>query len=167
MSGKRETDFEYVTSFLGDWGCFQITVMVLLSLGTLPSGYMVMMAVFTSHTPEFRCKASANSSSSGWSCSRYQVNRNWTQGPGPTNDTEPCLDGWDFSNGTPASTIVTEVRTSLEPAERLFFFFFNLFMCILQWDLVCEDAWKVPFSTSLFFFGVFIGILVFGDLSDR
>lgn len=30
---------------------------------------------------------------------------------------EPCLDGWDFSNETHASTIVTEVRTSLEPAE--------------------------------------------------
>lgn len=130
MSDKHENDFDYVTSFLGDWGCFQITTAVLLSLSAIPSGYMGMIAVFTSHTPDFRCKStvdSTNRSSSSQSgagrCSRYQANGNWTQGPGLSNDTEPCLDGWDFSNETHATTIVTEVRTSPEPAERLFLFF--------------------------------------------
>uniref|UniRef100_H3DCZ1 Major facilitator superfamily (MFS) profile domain-containing protein n=1 Tax=Tetraodon nigroviridis TaxID=99883 RepID=H3DCZ1_TETNG len=138
-------DFDRVTSFLGDWGPFQRTVVLLLSLSTIPSGYLGMISVFISRTLDFRCKASVDPSnrSSAGTCSRYQVDGNWTQGPGLSNDTEPCLDGWDFGNDTHGSTIVTE------------------------WDLVCEDAWKVPFSTSLFFFGVMIGIFICGGLSDR
>lgn len=133
MSDKHENDFDYVPSFLGDWGCFQITTVVLLSLSAIPSGYMGMIAVFTSHTPEFRCKStvdSTNRSGSGsqsgaGSCSRYQVNGNWTQGPGLSNDTEPCLDGWDFSNETHASTIVTEVsRGEVRNPQKAFFFSF-------------------------------------------
>uniref|UniRef100_A0A4W3J7Y4 Solute carrier family 22 member 5-like n=1 Tax=Callorhinchus milii TaxID=7868 RepID=A0A4W3J7Y4_CALMI len=37
----------------------------------------------------------------------------------------------------------------------------------LQWDLVCEDSWKGPFTTSMFFVGVFSGSFASGHLSDR
>lgn len=111
MSDNRGNYDDHVTSFLGDCGCFQKTICVLLSLSAIPIGYMGMISVFTSHTPEFRCKASGNSTnSSSWGlpdrCSRYKAN---STGPGVSNDTEPCLDGWDFSNDTQISTIATEV----------------------------------------------------------
>ncbi|XP_031710736.1 solute carrier family 22 member 4-like [Anarrhichthys ocellatus] len=61
----------------------------------------------------------------------------------PSNDTEQCLDGSAFSTEGYTATIVSE------------------------WDLVCDNAWKVPFSTSLFFVGVLIGSFISGDLSDR
>lgn len=123
MPVKCDYDFDRVTSFLGDWGPFQRTVVLLLSLSTIPSGYLGMISVFISRTLDFRCKASVDPSnrSSAGTCSRYQVDGNWTQGPGLSNDTEPCLDGWDFGNDTHGSTIVTEVGTSLERAGRLFF----------------------------------------------
>lgn len=113
MSDNRGHDYDHVTSFLGDCGCFQKTICVLLSMSAIPVGYMGVDSVFTSHTPEFRCKASGNSTdSSSWglpdSCSWYKTNA--TQGPGVSNDTEPCLDGWDFSNDTQIYTIATEVR---------------------------------------------------------
>ncbi|XP_036940942.1 solute carrier family 22 member 5-like [Acanthopagrus latus] len=154
MSDPKVKDFDELTSFLGDYGLFQILIIVQLSLAAIPSGYMGMIVVFVSDTPEYHCKESIDSTRNGtdeeqrsWigpdSCSRYKVNGSWTQTAGLSNDTEQCVDGWVFSTEMYSSTVVSE------------------------WDLVCEHAWKVPFSTSLFFVGVLIGSLISGPFSDR
>ncbi|XP_059199726.1 organic cation/carnitine transporter 2-like [Centropristis striata] len=156
MVGK---DYDEITSFLGDYGVFQWIIIVLLSLSTLSSGYAAMMAVFISDTPEHYCKVSVNSTRDGTdveapfrerssrigpdSCSRYKLRGNWTESAGLSNDTEQCLYGWVFSTDRYSSTIVSE------------------------WGLVCENAWKVPLSTSCFFVGVLIGSFFSGPLSDR
>lgn len=50
--------------------------------------------------------------------------------------------------------------------RQTFFFFLNslFLLCVLQWDLLCEDSWKVPFSTSVYLFGVLDGSYICGDL---
>uniref|UniRef100_A0AAY4BVK1 Major facilitator superfamily (MFS) profile domain-containing protein n=1 Tax=Denticeps clupeoides TaxID=299321 RepID=A0AAY4BVK1_9TELE len=108
-------DYDEAISFLGEWGPFQKSVFLLLSLSTVPNGYSGMAMVFLSDTPEHRCRTG----------------------------TEGCLDGWDYSSDRYESTIVTE------------------------WDLVCGDAWRVPFSLSIFFMGVLSGSFVSGQISDR
>uniref|UniRef100_UPI0037E9BFD7 organic cation/carnitine transporter 2-like n=1 Tax=Semicossyphus pulcher TaxID=241346 RepID=UPI0037E9BFD7 len=153
MSGVTMKDFDENTAFLGDYGLFQVMIIVLLSLSAIPCGYMGVIVVFVSDTPEHHCKAAFNSTRNGtdvepWSswvgpdsCSRYKETGNGTETA--TNETERCVDGWVFSTERYTSTIVSE------------------------WDLVCENAWKVPFSTSLFFVGVLIGSFISGHLSDR
>ncbi|XP_073347791.1 organic cation/carnitine transporter 2-like [Pagrus major] len=144
MSDAKMKDFDELTSFLGDYGLFQVLIIVLLSLAAIPSGYMGVMVVFVSDTPEHRCKESTDSSWIGPdSCSRYKLNGSWTETAGLSNDTEQCVDGWVFSTEIYSSTIVSE------------------------WDLVCEHAWRVPFSTSLYFVGVMIGSFISGPFSDR
>ncbi|XP_056246523.1 organic cation/carnitine transporter 2-like [Seriola aureovittata] len=158
MGGKIK-DFDEITSFLGDYGPFQILIIVLFSLSAIPCGYMGVLAVFVSDTPEHHCKVSISSSRNGtdvelpfrerssWigpdSCSRYKVDGNWSETVLLSNETEQCLDGWVYSTERYTATIVSE------------------------WDLVCDNAWKVPFSTSSFFVGVLIGSFISGHLSDR
>uniref|UniRef100_A0A3Q2YGU3 Solute carrier family 22 member 5-like n=1 Tax=Hippocampus comes TaxID=109280 RepID=A0A3Q2YGU3_HIPCM len=115
-------DFDVALAFLGEYGRFQILMMVLLSLTAIPCGYMGMLSVFIADTPT-------------------HPDANRSEAVEPSNGTDRCEDGWIFS--TESHTIVSE------------------------WELVCENAWKVPFSTSVFFIGVLFGSLVSGQLSDR
>lgn len=39
--------------------------------------------------------------------------------------------------------------------------------CFSQFDLVCSDQWKQPFTSTVFFVGVLVGSFFSGQLSDR
>uniref|UniRef100_A0A8C6TLT8 Solute carrier family 22 member 21 n=1 Tax=Neogobius melanostomus TaxID=47308 RepID=A0A8C6TLT8_9GOBI len=56
---------------------------------------------------------------------------------------ERCSDGWEYDDSVYVSTIVTE------------------------WNLVCEDGWKTPLTSSINFGGVLAGSFISGQLSDR
>lgn len=44
----------------------------------------------------------------------------------------------------------------------------NLFLSIsLQYNLVCDEKYKVPLSNTMFFLGVFCGAFIFGIISDH
>lgn len=122
-------DYDEVTSFLGEWGAFQKAVFLLLSLSTVPNGYAGMAMVFLGDTPGHRCQLPFLNAShhhnlsqalplEEWAggggeqafsrCQRYR-RANGT-GPGFSNDTEGCLDGWHFGSEQYKSTIVTEVQ---------------------------------------------------------
>ncbi|XP_036906396.1 solute carrier family 22 member 5 isoform X3 [Sturnira hondurensis] len=164
-------DYDEVTAFLGEWGTFQRIIFFLLSASIIPNGFNGMSIVFLAGTPEHHCRVpdSANLSSA-WrnhsiplrlqdghlvphSCRRYRLAAmaNFSAlGLEPVRDVdleqleqESCLDGWEFSQDVYLSTIVTE------------------------WNLVCNDDWKAPFSISLFFVGVLVGSFISGQLSDR
>ncbi|XP_043837253.1 solute carrier family 22 member 4 [Dromiciops gliroides] len=164
-------DYDEVTAFLGEWGPFQCLIFFLLSASIIPNGFNSMSIVFLAGIPEHHClvPASANLSSE-WrnhsiplqlqdgrevpgKCRRYQLAAltNFSaQGLVPGRDVnlsqvalEPCLDGWEYSQDTYLSTIITE------------------------WNIVCDENWKPPLTTSLFFVGVLIGSFISGQLSDR
>ncbi|XP_066887715.1 solute carrier family 22 member 4 isoform X2 [Kogia breviceps] len=164
-------DYDEVTSFLGEWGLFQRLIFFLLSASIIPNGFNGMSVVFLAGTPEHHCRVPDTANlSSVWrnhslplqlqdgrevphSCRRYRLATivNFSAlGLEPGRDVdleqleqEGCLDGWEFSQDIYLSTIVTE------------------------WTLVCEDDWKTPLTTSLFFVGVLLGSFVSGQLSDR
>lgn len=138
-----QLDYDEATSFLGEWGPFQLSIFILLSLSTVPNGYTGMAMVFLADTPSYRCRTARWN---GSSASLEQTRGGCYQVPalnGSSNGTELCVDGWEYSTERYESTIVTE------------------------WNLVCGNAWKVPFSLSIFFLGVLSGSFVSGELSDR
>ncbi|XP_038651896.1 solute carrier family 22 member 4-like isoform X2 [Scyliorhinus canicula] len=163
-------DYDEITAFLGEWGPFQKMIFFLLSASIFPNGFCGLSIVFIADVPDHRCLIPGNLNlSEAWlnrtiplkqergklqhrQCRRYRLDviRNLSAtfvDPDSINmsevEQEPCLDGWEYSKDQYISTIVSE------------------------WDLVCGDDWKGPFSMSMFFVGVLVGSVISGQLSDR
>uniref|UniRef100_A0A8C9XI46 Solute carrier family 22 member 21 n=1 Tax=Sander lucioperca TaxID=283035 RepID=A0A8C9XI46_SANLU len=155
-------DYEDATAFLGEWGRFQQQVFFLLCLSIVPNGFMGMSIVFVADTPPHRCLIPANVNlTAAWrnssipleeeshsdalvpsKCARYKLEDVLSfsdRGLLP----ESCLDGWEYDQSMYISTIISE------------------------WDLVCDDRWKNPLTSSLYFCGVLTGSFVSGQFSDR
>ncbi|XP_068187375.1 organic cation/carnitine transporter 2-like [Antennarius striatus] len=166
------TDFDAETDFLGEWGRFQQQTFFLLCLTVIPNGFVSLSIVFVADTPPHRCLIPVDVNlTPAWrnssipleedgrgalvpsQCRRYllrDVQSFSDRGLLPGVDvnlsgvaTEGCVDGWEFDRTTYESTISTE------------------------WDLVCDETWKTPMSTSVFFCGVLLGSLISGQVSDR
>ncbi|XP_038661635.1 solute carrier family 22 member 5-like isoform X2 [Scyliorhinus canicula] len=158
-------DYDEATAFLGEWGHYQRTIFLLLSIGVIPNGYVGLSMVFMADTPKHHCRLSNSSnitieetSFTNMSlllplegmdggpvyskCTRFK-----TQLQDGVNDTaretEHCVDGWVYSKDRYISTIVSE------------------------WDLVCENSWKGPFTMSVLFLGMTSGAFISGQVSDR
>ncbi|XP_058022038.1 solute carrier family 22 member 4 isoform X2 [Ahaetulla prasina] len=164
-------DYDEIIAFLGEWGPYQRLIFFLLSASIIPNGFNGMSAVFLAGTPEHRCRVPASANlSAEWlnasipleerdgrqvrsQCSRYSLDAlinfsAWNLVPGRDVNLsqvkqEKCLDGWEYSREVYLSTIVTE------------------------WNLVCDNDWKAPLTTSLFFVGVLLGSFISGQLSDK
>ncbi|XP_048382126.2 organic cation/carnitine transporter 2-like [Stegostoma tigrinum] len=157
--------YDEAIAFLGEWGPYQRTIFLFLSLTVVPNGYTALSMVFLADIPQHHCRLpnSSNVTIGETSflnlslllpveevgdgqmyskCTRYK-----TQMKDSLNDTmpeiEPCIDGWVYNTDRYTSTIVTE------------------------WDLVCDNGWKGPFTTSVFFLGILCGSIISGQLSDR
>lgn len=168
------SDFDYdkSTAFLGEWQSYQWRLFILLSLAVVPNGFSGLSVVFFADTPTHRCHIPIEANLSAvWRnnsipleenqesgvmepsrCARYKLEalRDFSKTglePGDVNmssvEQERCLDGWEYDSSVYTSTIVTE------------------------WNLVCDDSWKSPFTSSIFFCGVLAGSFISGQLSDR
>ncbi|XP_055521974.1 solute carrier family 22 member 4-like [Leucoraja erinacea] len=135
-------------AFLGEWGPAQKLIFRLLTVSVIPNGFAPFTIIFVGDTPKASLLDSRESQPQP-SLDEPEPNPLVPGNPNPDLlnvseiEEEPCLDGWEYSQDQYTSTIVSE------------------------WDLVCDDKWKEPFTTSLYFFGVLIGSGGSGIVSDR
>uniref|UniRef100_A0A3P8TTH3 Major facilitator superfamily (MFS) profile domain-containing protein n=1 Tax=Amphiprion percula TaxID=161767 RepID=A0A3P8TTH3_AMPPE len=159
-------DYDNAVAFLGQWGRFQLIFFFLLCSTIVPNGFGAFTLIFLTDVPSHQCLVSDTNITEDWhksiipvkakpllSCSRYRLDvvRNLSAlGYIPGRDVnltdleqENCVDGWSYSKDIYESTVVSE------------------------FDLVCSDQWKRPFTTLIFFLGVVFGSFFSGQLSDR
>uniref|UniRef100_A0A3B5A620 Solute carrier family 22 member 4-like n=1 Tax=Stegastes partitus TaxID=144197 RepID=A0A3B5A620_9TELE len=162
-------DYDEDTAFLGQTGPYFWTTFFLLNTVFVSTGFNGLYIVFVGAAPKHHCLIPEVNLTDEWrnalipftivdgvvvqsQCSRYKLDvvRNLSaEGYIPGRDVnvtnleqEACLDGWSYSKDIYQSTIVTE------------------------WDLVCDNQWKVPFASSTLFVGYLVGSLISGQLSD-
>ncbi|XP_047463141.1 solute carrier family 22 member 4 [Mugil cephalus] len=163
-------DYDEDTAFLGQTGPYFWATFFLLNTIYVSTGFNGLYIVFVGAAPKHHCLVPDVNLTEEWrnaiipvrivngdevpdQCSRYKLDvvRNLSdEGYAPGRDVnltsleqEACLDGWSYSKDIYQSTIVTE------------------------WDLVCDNQWKVPFASSTLFVGYLFGSLISGQLSDR
>ncbi|XP_077596524.1 solute carrier family 22 member 4 [Stigmatopora nigra] len=167
MGAAPLRDYDAITSFLGQWGAFQRRVFLALAISIYPNGFIGIYVVFVADTPRHHCRVPADANiSQAWrnvsvvaegaaaprSCSRLNLEtvKKYSENGTPPDGVdvaaiplESCLDGWTYSKDIYESTIASE------------------------WDLVCDDAHKIPLCSSIHYLGVLVGAFVSGQLSDR
>uniref|UniRef100_A0A3P8W8R5 Major facilitator superfamily (MFS) profile domain-containing protein n=1 Tax=Cynoglossus semilaevis TaxID=244447 RepID=A0A3P8W8R5_CYNSE len=163
-------DSPQTVAFLGQWGRFQQVVFFLLCASIVANGFGAFTLVFLTDTPRHHCRVPDVNLTEDWRnftipfevvdgkqelsrCSRYRLDviRNLSaQGYVPSRDVsltdleqEGCVDGWVYSTDIYQSTVVSE------------------------FDLVCGDEWKQPFTSTVYFVGSLMGSFLSGKLSDR
>ncbi|XP_037543219.1 solute carrier family 22 member 4 [Nematolebias whitei] len=163
-------DYDEETAFLGQTGPYFWTTFFLLNTVFVSTGFNGLYIIFAGAAPKHHCFVPDVNLTEEWrsaiiplttvgsenvqsQCSRYKLDvvKNLSDhGYNPGKDVnltdlqqEGCLDGWNYSKDIYQYTIVTE------------------------WDLVCDNKWKVPFASSTLFVGYLLGSLISGQLSDR
>uniref|UniRef100_A0A3P9IYV1 Solute carrier family 22 member 5 n=1 Tax=Oryzias latipes TaxID=8090 RepID=A0A3P9IYV1_ORYLA len=163
-------DYDEDTAFLGQTGPYFWVTFFLLNTVFVSTGFNGLYIIFAGATPKHHCLIPDVNLTEEWrnaiipftgvdgeeiksQCSRYKldvVKNLSSEGYVPGRDVnltslqqEECLDGWTYSKQIYQSTIVTE------------------------WNLVCDNQWKVPFASSSLFVGYLFGSLISGQLSDR
>ncbi|CAG5871693.1 unnamed protein product [Menidia menidia] len=138
-------DYDASAAFLGEWGRFQRRVFFTLCLSVIPNGFAGLSIVFVADTPPHWCALPARLNlTDAWRNSSIPWERDESRGGAETRSKCSRLK---------LDEVVSFSERGLLPG--------------IDWDLVCDESWKNPLTSSLFFCGVLTGSFISGQLSDR
>uniref|UniRef100_A0A665WH57 Si:dkey-119m7.4 n=1 Tax=Echeneis naucrates TaxID=173247 RepID=A0A665WH57_ECHNA len=151
-------NFDEILCIIGGFGKFQKILYVWICLPQIFLAFHMLVSVFTGAVPPHLCRSTWPSAGTPdsmnfsflnpaddqpkFSCST-PLNHSSAASHGDGHRAGSCKGGWEYSNKTFQSTIVTE------------------------WDLVCDSASLNNMGSSIYMFGLLVGAIVFGSLADK
>ncbi|XP_073484765.1 solute carrier family 22 member 7-like [Aquarana catesbeiana] len=167
VTASRKMTFDDLLIEAGGFGRFQVMVLLILCIPRLIVPLHFLQHVFISAVPQHHCAISTQRNPGNLSkedllfinipqepdgtfssCKMYSQPQphlilNRSQATINGSHVQSCNQGWEYDLSTFSSTTVT------------------------RWDLVCSRRGLSKALATLFFIGVTVGAIIFGDLSDR
>ncbi|XP_061603051.1 solute carrier family 22 member 6-A isoform X1 [Cololabis saira] len=149
-------NFDEILCVIGGFGKFQKILYVWICVPQIFLAFHMLVSVFTGAVPPHLCRSARPSAATpaplnfsvltgadGRPDLSCYASMNRSADPEDVGATAGCQGGWEYSQETFQSTIVTE------------------------WDLVCDDATLNNVGSSIYMFGLLVGAVVFGHLADK
>ncbi|XP_059147188.1 solute carrier family 22 member 3-like [Physella acuta] len=143
---------ENLMTALGGRGKFQLMAHVLIASSYISLVFHHVIMAFHGSPVPHTCMANVGNSSAIFE-------GNLTNDVTNTSHSQ-CSTTFYFSDGRNETVLCTAGQWMYTPVH-------NEWNIVSQFDLVCSDAYLVNLATTVYFSGVTIGGLVFGDLADR
>ncbi|XP_016981512.2 organic cation transporter-like protein [Drosophila rhopaloa] len=147
---------------LGEFGRYQKIIYFLICLTSIPVAFHKMAGVFLLAKPDFRCALPFENGSS-YELPPHLWNLSYPQGVSGVCAYYDVEYSEEYLNGSlPRTTNETKSCSSYVYDRSKY-----LNSALTEWDLVCGRAFMTSISENVFMFGVFLGSIVFGQLSDK
>ncbi|XP_078484220.1 organic cation/carnitine transporter 2-like [Ciona intestinalis] len=165
---------------IGSFGKYQLFICGLLVFSTVPNGFLVMAPVFTQNTPQHYCRIPqleelATQQNISRDSTEYQT---WLDFSLPLEKNKEgvfaksqCKRYSDIGftwNGTSAIPMHTNNsnRVILD-CDHGWVYEGDRTTLATEWNIVCDDAWLLPLTMTLYMVGYIFGSFICGIFSDR
>ncbi|XP_078086610.1 solute carrier family 22 member 3-like [Mustelus asterias] len=169
--------YDDVLKDIGEFGKCQKWIILILSLSGVTFSFLIVVSVFLGQIPNHWCRGPPGTlelrEKCGWS---LEQERNYTvplENPGSSSHSRCERYNIDW-NATfvdcdyPVSLITNSSGDILlTPCKNGWFFDGSRTTIVSEYELVCEDAWKVDMSQACLEIGFFLGALTTGYTADR
>lgn len=145
--------YDDVIPLLGDFGKYQKRIYFLLCLPAILCAFHKLGNVFLIAEPQYRCQLPEELPNAS-----YHLNKSELEKWYPYNTLDQKFSSCQMYNS---------INQSISCDEFIFDHDVYGYTAVIEWKLTCEKAYLIATGNSLFMFGVMLGSIGFGELSDR
>ncbi|OWF45915.1 Organic cation transporter protein [Mizuhopecten yessoensis] len=163
-------DFDKILTHLGDFGRYQKFLYFLVCLPAVFTGIFAVISAIILATPDHRCKIPGyeNDTYSIQSDRHREVISNYIPPPAANSHLYDQCHTYSFNHSSVMfDTLGRPINGSTVKCDE-WVYSYSVFKQTFtsKFNLVCSNSYKTSLAKSSYFVGIFVGAMVFGNLSD-
>jgi len=168
-SSKNKIDFDELLNYIGGWGRFQITLLVMMIQFTFFLAYVGYSPILYLYVPDHWCSIPQDVQDKVSFSNMTDLLDVLIPYDENIQKRSQCymydVSGIDDPNDLLNTSMVVPLTKCTNGWTYNFTGYFH--SASTEFDWVCDDAWKPAFTQSIFYAGAIIGTLIFGWISDH